>query len=202
MGYRRLKWKLKRLIYADEIKEFSKIFAKQIGYEIPWTYFYGEDVWVVVEKGKMLGGFAVISKKVPRCLVQIPAYSYHTMDDIVLIKDKYVKVKHIGELTGFFIRTKRFRLLITFWYFVRSFLKRKKYFLLAYPVEQKGLSKYYASADPFRLYSGPSVQLEGQPEDMEEESVEAITKLGVFKIVWYGFRKSTLKRFINKFKKV
>ena len=172
--------RIKRLWYVEEIQKFVAAFSKQIEYEIPYQYFLDEEVWAMMQGSKIVGGFAFVSKKVPRSLAQIPGSFVHNRQ---LYTDKQViDLPSVAEVTGYWMAQKRGALIFTLWFVLRAFLHRASYFVYSYPVSQKKLGYYYSTAKPLVLYRGVAKKLPGHPEEMEAESVEMITAFGVLKI--------------------
>ena len=106
--------KIKRLRTVEELQKFVAAFTKQIEYEIPLNYFMDEEVWVLLQDHKIVGGFAFVHKTVPRSLQQIPRIVMGK-ESILYFPKIYIPRKEAAEITGYWLEQKKGALLFTLW---------------------------------------------------------------------------------------
>lgn len=178
---------IRRLTKASDLISYMNAFMEQIHYVIPWQILIGEEVWALYEGDKIVGGFAFVSKGMPRSIQQIPEELRGTFSKgcIRISKDLVINEKDVAEITGYWLSSKKNAGIFTVWFVLRALLHSCKYFVYSYPVSQRKLGKYYNSANPIVLYRGEPLKLRGHVDNMEPESVELITAFGVFKIFCY-----------------
>lgn len=174
---------IKRVRDDSKLDEFVVEFCKQISYRVPLQFFEDEEVWGLYKDGKLVGGFALISKKPLRSLEQIPNASWESLWD----------TDYFCEFTGYWIDDKKLGVPFTIWLVIRSLLRKESYFVYSYPVSDTKLERYYSYGKPIKIYKGEPQKLEGHTSFMEPEFVEILTKLGIVRIFWYRTKK-VLKR--------
>jgi len=176
---------LKKVQFKD-IREFVTKFNSYIEYDIPLSYFWGQDVWSLVEKGSIIGGFAFVNNCMPRSILQIPNQEWCLNEDTGVVAfpniQKSFHLEDIAEVTGYWMSKNKGSFKLTCLFVLRALLHPAKYFVYSYPVSHKGLANYYSKGKPLLLYRGKPNSLEGHKESMEPESVELITSFGLFRI--------------------
>jgi hypothetical protein len=180
-------YKLKSL---QDKSKLHAIFCKITGYRIPTSYFLSADCYGVKqdEDGEFVGGFVLKKGHL------FDLRSFHEIPLTVVPSLPYTKYMNTtADLTGYFLRDKRYGLKLT-WFFVKTIVfYNSKYFIYSYDVSNTGLGKYYASGDPTLLYSGIPALIEGYTEEQAPVNVEILSKWGIVKIFLHRTRKMFLK---------
>jgi len=175
--------RIKKIKTKYEYILFSELFASEIGYSIPVSYFMFKNVWGLFDdQGKLQGGFAIINQPAPRCLKQIPNP-----------KTVLTHFNKLSEFTGYFIRSKKGSIRLTIRMVIETFKNPKNEFIYAYDLDDLKLRKYYGAGKPRLLYEGIPKKLPGHPENMKPERIEVLTKIGVLRIFLYRTFKILLK---------
>jgi hypothetical protein len=151
---------------------FARDFKNDMGYEVPSSFLQKGKLWAVLNPdGQYVGGFALVTEHPLRSLEEIPP-SYPL----------YLDSETVGEVTAVWLKDKYYGLPWSLVFVYQVLISPVKYWVYSYPISEERLGKYYAAGDPFCLYRGPIVRLEGHPENPEPESVEILTAWGVAKI--------------------
>ena len=196
------KYRIIECITDEQFKGFEQEFAKDMGYVVPASFLKTGKLWAVLNpKKEYVGGYALIQKHPVRSLEEIPG-GYDEVVDGKVTKWGYQpphfdlrgSINQIGEFTCIWLRDKTFGFPLSLHITWKLLITRgTKWWAYSYPISEVGLGKYYAKGNPVYLYKGPIVRLEGHPENPEDESVEILSNVGVFKIVMYRNVKYLLK---------
>lgn len=176
--------KIKKIKSCIEARKYAAVFGRSIGYEIPCSYFYDENVWGLYDENDHIeGGFALINKKLPRTLKQLE--SFETMREY---RGK------VTEFTGYFINEKKgsFRLTLRLAYEVLK--NRRNLFIYSYEDDNEKLQKYYGVGNPTLVDVCYPRRLPGHKKDMPLERIELLTKWGIMKIFLMRTVKYIIKR--------
>jgi hypothetical protein len=163
-------------------------FCKVTGYRIPTSYFLGADCYGVKHGDEFVGGFVIKKDHL------FNLRSFQEIPLTIVSSLPYNKYRNkTADLTGYFLKDKRYGLKLT-WFFVKTIVFYKStYFVYSYDVSNTRLGKYYASGDPTLLYSGIPALIEGYTEEQAPVNVEILSKWGIVKIFLYRTRKMFLK---------
>jgi len=160
-------------------------FCKITGYQIPLSYFLGADCYGVKHGGEFVGGFVIKKDH----LFNLRSFQEIPLPLLVSSLPYNEYGNRTADITGYFLKDKRYGLKLT-WFFVKTIvLYDSKYFVYSYDVSNTRLGNYYAAGDPTLLYSGVPARIEGYTEDQPPVNVEVLSKWGIVKIFLYRTRK-------------
>ena len=136
--------------------------------------------------GEMVAGY---------CIVHAPLDEMISILQIPINQRKSIGTEDpfkYAELTGYFINSKKYRLVVKLHMLMKILLHKASYFVYAYPTEQTNIEKQAALGNPLRIYSGkPDVVIGGDGILLPKSiNVEIIAKGGISKIVL----KQTMKK--------
>jgi hypothetical protein len=178
--------RIKRLKNTDEIKKYVDTFSSINGYQLPYDYFLSDKTIIraiISEDGRIYGGYAIIGGR-SRSIEQIPStHLFNSEHDYYLSEDfSSIPKKKVAELTGYFMKSKTHRFRLTALLVIDVFFKKENFFAYSYTTKNVALGNYYKNGNPITLYVGKPKQLEGHPHDLEEETVEILSKTGILKV--------------------
>jgi hypothetical protein len=172
-----------KIVDDDRLKIFHEKFCNKISYEVPIGYFKSGECYGLYVGKDVVAGF---------CIVRLPAFDLRSLKQVPFFSPLFYKgefIYNIAEFTGYFIDSKTYAFRFTVNLVKTIILCPAKYYVYSYPVYQRGLSQYYAKGKPIQIYSGRPKKLDGHPDNLPAESVEVLTKWGIFMIFWYRTKK-------------
>lgn len=184
--------KLTKLKDRWEIEAFQKEFNSILGYStVPLEYLESGDCFVLLVNHKLVAGFCLVSGfDNLRSIQQLP----ENVREDCKTKYPYI-VDNLADFTGYFINTKSklYGILFTIYLVLVCATYPKKYFIYSYLISETRLGKYYSSGSPLKIHTGKPEHLNGHHDTMEEEHVEVLSKIGIFKIFLYRTKRLIIK---------
>jgi len=161
---------VRKIKTLQEAKHFTALFKLHSGHEIPATYFWKNNTYIIENKKGIVAGFSFIIESKKRVIEQIP-HGAVGQDDIMFYS------KHSQELTGLFYSKENRTIFAPIYYSYKILTAPTKLFVLSYDSNNAKLAKHYSKAKPFLIYSGIVRNLEGMT-GKHFEDVVTMTKIG------------------------
>ena len=171
-------------LHGAYLRQFKTLIKKP---DLAFAYLLTGVCYGFFSRGEMVAGY---------CITHTP------LDEMISIMQIPTKQrKSIGtedpfkyaELTGYFINSKKYRLVVKLHMLMKIFLHKAAYFVYAYPTDQTNIEKQAALGKPLRIYSGkPDLVIGGDGILLPKSiNVEIISKGGILKIALkQAFRKA------------
>ena len=170
-------------LHGAYLKQFKTLIKKP---DLALEYLLTGVCYGFFSQGEMVAGYCITHTPLDEMIsiIQIPAKqrkSIGTEDPF-----KY------AELTGYFINSKKYRLVVKLHMLMIILFHKASFFVYAYPTEQTNIEKQAALGNPLRIYAGkPDVVVGGDGILLPKSiNVEIIAKGGISKIVL----KQTMKK--------
>lgn len=186
---------IKKLKYPNDIKLFQETFNTVLGYSsVPYSYFLDGECHAMFDGERMVAGFCLVRGfSHLRSIQQLPQEKI----DWISQNHGYM-TRRLADFTGYFIKNKKYGLKFTIYLVKTCLLHPCRYFVYSYLVTEYGLERYYGSGRPLRVHTGRPQHLPGHHDDMAEEHVEILSKLGIVRIFLYRTRRWIQSMFRHK----
>lgn len=182
-------------LHGSDLRQLRQLIKKP---SLSLDYLVMSDCYGFFSGGEMFAGYCITHAPLDEmsAIGQIPQDQQRNMG----AEDPF----KYAELTGFFIKGKKHRLVIKLHMLAKIVFHKAKYFVYAYPTEQTKIETQAALGSPLRIYSGkPEVGVGGDGILLPKSiNVEIISKVGILRIVLSQAKKRAkrlLHRLCNRF---
>jgi hypothetical protein len=169
--------RIKRL-HGVDLKRFRTSIKKP---DLPMDYLISGVCYGFFSMGEMVAGYGLTHNPLEELssILQIPEADRKKLGN----EDPF----KFAELTGFFLKSKKYRIVIKLHLLMKLMFHKASYFVYAYPTDQKHIERQAALGNPLRIYTGkPELAIGGDGILLPSSiNVEIISKWGILKIASY-----------------
>ncbi len=164
--------KFVRIKDLELLKEYAAVTERHVGVLFPLEYLQRSEVYVLLERRRIQGGFVIVPEAPFRVIDSLP--------EEVLANHSFFNEVHprrVCELTALWLSPQARKKGYSFWLWARAYFEMlrsgKSHFVYAYAMKKAHLKKIFAEGSPQVLFRGETKILPGMSLP-EVESVEAI----------------------------
>ncbi len=175
----------KKLNTFDDIVKLHDTFCKTTGYSIPFTYFITADCYGLKVDDRFVCGFVLKSGSL---------YDLRAFQELpIFLQDYYFKSYDLdgktADLTGLFIKNKKYSFLFSIYMLKVILFYKAKYFIYSYDLDNLKLKKHYSLGNTNQLYEGYPNLIHGYIDQQPPVSVDICTKAQVAKYTYHKILK-------------